>query len=281
MAMELAAELLPETRAGGPAARSSAGSTRRARVLVTRATGQSDALTQALRSAGLEPVEVPAIAIEIDPPGSELDRAARSIHRYHWALVASANGAHAILHAAERVRTELASPRWGAIGSATGAVLEGEGIEVSFRPSHSDRETMAMELPIRHGDRVLVIRGDLAGPELAERLRGRGAVVDDVVAYRTLEAPPSSRALLSRAMAGRAFDAVVFTSGSTVRGLRSLAAADTLDVTTIPAVCIGPETTDAASQAGFRILATAAGQDADALARTTVTALTGQHQEIQ
>jgi hypothetical protein len=74
------------------------------------------------------------------------------------------------------------------------------------------------ELPIRDGDNVLVVRGDLAGPDLADGLQHRGAVVDDVVAYRTLEAPPSSRSLLREAMAGHAFDAVLFTSGSTVRG---------------------------------------------------------------
>ena len=67
-------------------------------------------------------------------------------------------------------------------------------------------------------------------------------MVDDVVAYRTLEAPATSRSLLRQAMAERAFDAVVFTSGSTVRGLGSLAASDGLDVTSIPAICIGPET---------------------------------------
>ena len=119
----------------------------------------------------------------------------------------------------------------------------------------------------------LVIRGDLAGPELADHLQSRGAVVDDVVAYRTSEAPATSRSLLRQAMAERAFDAVVFTSGSTVRGLGSLAASDGLDVTSIPAVCIGPETAEAATQAGFRLLSVASSQDADALARTTASAL--------
>ncbi|MEX1168528.1 MAG: hydroxymethylbilane synthase [Chloroflexota bacterium] len=280
MAVELAAELLPEARLGGSSTTSQDASTRPPRVLVTRATGQSEALVLALRGAGLEPVEVPAISIEIDPPGSDLDRAAGSLSWFQWVLVTSANGAQAILGAAERVRAELGSPRWGAIGPATSAILDQEGIGVDFVPSRSHGSAMAAELPIREGDRVLVIRGDLAGSDLAERLRTRGAEVDDVVAYRTLEAPPSSRSLLRQAMAEGAFDAVVFTSGSTIRGLRSLAAAVALDITAIPAVCIGPETADEAARAGFRLLAVASSQDANTLARTTASALTPQPQEI-
>ena len=277
MAIELALELLPRARGGQSAARNLDGGPKHARrILVTRAIDQSDELMSALRRAGLEPVLVPAISIEFEPPGSDLDRSVRSLCSYHWVLVTSANGAHAILKAAERVPTGLGGPRWGAIGAATSTILEREGIEVDFSPSHSSGLAMATELPLREGDRVLVIRGDLAGADLAERLRSRGAVVDDVVAYRTLEAPSGSRSSLRQAMAEGPFDAVVFTSGSTIRGLRSLAEADGSDVTAIPAVCIGPETANEARRGGFRVIAVASSQDASALAAATAGALTRQ-----
>lgn len=281
MAIELALELLPDTRDHPSAVATLDGTPKPAhRVLVTRARGQCDELIAALRWVGLEPVLVPAISIEFEPPGADIDRAAGSLDLYQWAIVTSANGARVILKAAERIPTRPGSPRWGAIGSATSAILEQEGIGVDFRPSRSDGLAMATELPIREGDRVLVIRGDLAGSDLAERLRSRGAEVDDVVAYRTREAPSSSRSLLRRAMAEGAFDAVLFTSGSTIRGLRSLATADALDVTAIPAICIGPETADEAARAGFRVIAVASSQDANTLANTTAAALTLQPQEI-
>jgi hydroxymethylbilane synthase len=281
MAIELALELLPGRSDRRSATLNDDGVPRSAgRVLVTRSIDQSNELLAALRWVGLEPVLVPAIAIEFDPPRGVLDGAVRSLHWYQWVLVTSANGARAILMAAERIRTELGSVRWGAVGNATSAILEQEGIEVDFRPSHGSGLTMAMELPIREDDRVLVVRGDLAGSDLADRLRSRGAEVDDVVAYRTLESPPSSRSLLRQAMAEGPFDAVVFTSGSTIRGLRSLAESDGLDVTSIPAVCIGPETANEAIGAGFRVIAVAPSQDASALAGTTASALTIQPQEI-
>lgn len=281
LAIELALELLPRTR-GNP---SWAGITdvaprRGTRILVTRASDQSDELMSALHGAGLEPVLVPAISIEFAPPRSDLDRAARFLHRYHLVVVTSPNGARSILKAAERVLTELGGPRWGAIGTATRATLEREGIEVEFAPSRANGLAMATEVPLEAGDRVLVVRGDLAGPDLAERLRSRGAEVDDVVGYRTLEAPATSRSLLRQAIDEGPFDAVVFTSGSTVRGLRSLAGSDGVDVMAIPAVCIGPETAAEARDAGFQVIAVAESQDAASLATTTASALTPQSREI-
>jgi uroporphyrinogen-III synthase/uroporphyrinogen III methyltransferase/synthase len=140
---------------------------------------------------------------------------------------------------------------------------------------------LAAGLTLGPGDRVLVVRGDLADAELAVTLRARGAEVDDVVVYRTREAPVSSRPLLRRALAGGPIDAVVFTSGSTVRGLVALARAESLGIASIPAVCIGPETEAAARRAGFPVLAVSLTPEAAALATTTAAALAAQPKETR
>jgi uroporphyrinogen-III synthase len=277
----LATELLPAARAlTGPSAAGIEPAPARSRVLTTRGREQATDLNAALEAAGVTPVPVPAIAIEVDPPGGELDRVAGSLNSYAWVVVSSADGARAILRAAERILTELASPRWAAIGPATTTILEREGVEIAFRPSRSQGRVMAGELPLQAGDRVLVVRGDLADGDLVAGLRARGAEVDDVVAYRTREAPPDSRPLLRRALERGPIDAVVFTSGSTVRGLVALAGSDHLDLGPIPAVCIGPETARAATAAGFRVVAVSPAQDAATLARTTADVLSRQPQEI-
>jgi hydroxymethylbilane synthase len=244
------------------------------RVLVTRAADQAGELVSALRDAGLDPISVPAIAIEIEPGGGDLDGAARQLGYYHWVVISSANAARAILKAAERVSTPFEASRFAAIGSTTRLVLEREGIGVHFQPSRSTAAAMAAELPVRPGDRVLAIRGDLADGDLAAALRARGAEVDEVLAYRTHEAPESSRAPLRSAAAAGPIAAAVFTSGSTVRGLVSLGQAESIDVHSFPAVCIGPETADEARSAGFRILAIAPTPNATALAAATAIALT-------
>ncbi|HEV7809870.1 MAG TPA: hydroxymethylbilane synthase [Candidatus Limnocylindrales bacterium] len=250
------------------------------RVLVTRAVDQSGELVTALRRAGLDPIEVPAIAIEYERPGGDLDAAAGLLRTYRWIVITSTNGARAILKAAERIPIELGAPSWAAIGSATRRVLEHEGIEIQFQPTQSSGTAMAAELPIVVGDRVLVVRGDLADGELALRLRARGVDVDDVIAYRTREAPERSRKRLAAAAIEGPIAAAVFTSGSTVRGLVSLGRAESIDVLSIPAICIGPETADEARSAGFQILAISPAPDSPALAATTTRALALTPQEI-
>ncbi len=222
----------------------------RSRVIVTRAREQAGELAHELEDAGLEPVLVPTIAVEVEAPGGELDRRAAELDRYAWVVVTSANGARAILAAAD-VSVSAEAPRWAATSSSA----------------------LAAELPIRLGDRVLVVRGDLADAELATALRARGAKADDVVAYRTLEAPDDSRILLHRALMEGPIAAVVFTSGSTVRGLMTLAAAASVDVTSIPAVCIGPETADVARTAGFRLVVVSPSPDVAGLAAASARAV--------
>lgn len=275
LAREVAAALDSRTRVRAPAVDPEPNPPRSTarRVLVTRAAEQADELASALRQESLDPVPVPTIAIESDPPGGELDSAAHHLRAYAWVVITSANGARAILESARRLFAPLETPRWAAIGPATRAVLEDAGITVAVEPSQASSNAMAVELPVARGERILVVRGDLADGELAAALRARGAEVDDVVAYRTREAPASSGPLLRRALSDGPIDAVVFTSGSTVRGLVALARGAAVDVSSIPSVCIGPGTAADARAAGFTVLAVAEIPEATALAHTTARAL--------
>jgi hydroxymethylbilane synthase len=243
------------------------------RVLVTRAAHQAGELLSALRYAGLEPLSVPTIAVGLDPGGGDLDAAARRIGSYAWVVITSTNGTRALLKAAERVFTPFEASRFAVIGQATRHALEREGVDVHFLPSKSTAAALGAELPLALGDRVLVVRGDLAATDLAATLRARGAEVDDVIAYRTRAAPESSLGLLRGAATGGPITAIVFTSGSTVRGLLSLGQEESIDVRSLPAVCIGPETADEATVAGFRVLAVSPTPDAAALAKATAEAL--------
>ncbi|HEV2006808.1 MAG TPA: hydroxymethylbilane synthase [Candidatus Limnocylindrales bacterium] len=278
----LAVEIDPGTRVRTTARTAGSGGRHpRRRVLVTRAVDQAGELLSALRQAGLDPIEVPAIAIELEPAGGDLDHAARHVRFYAWVVISSTNGALAVLKAAERVFTPFEASRFAVIGSTTRRILEREGVDVDFQPSMSSAAAMGAELPVRPGDRVLAVRGDLADEDLAVALRARGAEVNDVIAYRTREGPEGSRALLRRATADGPIAAVVFTSGSTVRGLASLGEAESIDVRAFSAVCIGPETADEARAAGFQILAVSPTPDSAALAVATASALKLHPQETE
>jgi uroporphyrinogen-III synthase len=242
-------------------------------VLVTRAHAQADALIEALRAVALEPVLVPAI--EVVPPldPAALDRSVSRSSSVRWLVATSANGVAAVISAAERTCSDLDATPWAVIGPATEAALARYGVRAAFLPSEPSAASLAVELPLEPGDRVLVVRGELATDELARALAARGADVEDVVAYRTIEAPASSLDLLRAALAAGPIAAVVHTSGSTVRGLSALAAAEGLDLSDIPAVCIGEPTAKAAQAAGHDVLAIAPTADAEALATSAARAL--------
>lgn len=250
------------------------------RVLVTRAADQAGELLAALSARGLDPVSVPAIEIDLTALGAA-GAGPPDLPAFDWVVVTSANGVRAILDAPPAPAGTPGSVHWAAIGGATAALLEEAGYEVSFRPTRSEGATLATELPVRPGDRVLVVRGDLADGDLAARLHPRGARVNDLVAYRTREAPASSRSLLRRAIDGGRIDAIVFTSGSTVRGLVALARSEAVDLTPVPAVCIGPETAAAARDAGFTINAVATEPGTEALAVATARAVLAQPLEVR
>jgi hydroxymethylbilane synthase len=240
----------------------------RGRVLVTRPADQAGSLVADLAALGLESVVVPAIAIEAMPPGGSLDRAVSTAGGARWVVVTSPNGARAALAAAGRLGVDASAVRWAAVGDATARVLEAAGAGSVWRPPAARGLAVARELPAGPGDRVLVLRGSLADDELPRRLAARGVAVEEAVAYRTVEAPPASVALLRSALAGPPIDAVILASGSAARGLLALAGAEGRGaVLATPAICIGPETAREARDLGYRVLGTASLRSSESLAR--------------
>lgn len=244
------------------------------RVLVTRAAAQAGPLVEALARAGLDVVAIPTIELLPVAAAGPLDEAVARLDRYAWVVVTSANGAEAVLAAAARVGADPAGARFAAVGSSTTAVLTARGVAVAFTPARASGDGIAEEIPLRPGDRVLLARADIADGRLPERLRERGAVVDEVVAYRTVEAPGASREPLAEAFAAGPFDALVFTSGSTVRGLLALLTPQERRVALRSlACCIGPATGQVAREHGFGGVAEAPMQSADALAEIIAAAV--------
>jgi uroporphyrinogen III methyltransferase/synthase len=96
---------------------------------------------------------------------------------------------------------------------------------------------------------VFLPRADIATETLAAGLVGLGWVVDDVTAYRTVRAAPPPAPTREAIKTGR-FDAVVFTSSSTVRNLVGIAGKP--HASTVIA-CIGPATLRTAEEHGLRV----------------------------
>lgn len=237
------------------------------RVLVTRPVDQAPELDRLLDAAGIEAVCVPTVAIDTDSVTAELDAALKSLDGAAWLVVTSQNGARAVAQRLAAGGGRIPpTTRVAAVGPATADALTDSGIAVDHVPDDYLTAAIAGGLGDVADRRVVLARADAATPQLREALIARGARVEEVVAYRTIEGPAAGRDALHAALQ-RDLDGIAFTSGSTVRGLLSLASAfDRTRARRVPAFCIGPVTADVARHSGFEIAAVATPHTAQALA---------------
>lgn len=236
-------------------------------MLVTRPAAQAAELVARLRERGVRALVVPTVAIEWWSASAELDRMLDTLDGADWLVLTSANGAEALVARIARTgRSVPAGTRVAAVGPATADALRAAGLRVDHVPADYLTVAIASGLGDLDGRRVVLARADAATPELRVALLARGALVEEVVAYRTLEGPASSRDPLRAALQAD-LDGATFTSSSTVRGLLRLASAvDRSRARSLPAFCIGPVTAATARRAGFHVAAVAAEHTACGLA---------------
>ncbi len=230
------------------------------RVLVPRTKEQAGTLTVALRRSGAVPEEVPTISVEPPRTPQQMDRALQGLvsGRYLWVAFTSVNAVRAVREKFEEYGLDaraFAGIKVAAVGEQTAAALTAFGVRPDLVPSGEQSSLGLLEDfppydevfdPI---DRVFLPRADIATETLAAGLVELGWEIDDVTAYRTVRAAPPAPEI-REAIKGGGFDAVVFTSSSTVRNLVGIAGKP--HATTVIA-CIGPATAKTAEEHGLRV----------------------------
>jgi uroporphyrinogen III methyltransferase/synthase len=161
---------------------------------------------------------------------------------------------------AERDLRSLKGPRLCTVGTGTADRLARYGIRTDVIPDEFRAEAVLGAIagvsPL-DGLRVLLPRSDIGREVIVEQLRAAGAMVTDVVAYRTVledthrDGDPDVYGMF---LEGR-IDVVTFTSPSAVRNFVKIygadPAADLLKNTTV--ATIGPVTAEAARQLGIAV----------------------------
>jgi len=156
------------------------------------------------------------------------------------------------------------------VGEATADKVRSFGIKPELVPSGEQSSLGLLEEFAPYDDifdpvnRILLPRADIATETLAEGLRERGWEIDDVTAYRTVRAAPPP-AEIREAIKTGGFDAVLFTSSSTVRNLVGIAGKP--HTSSVIAV-IGPQTAKTAEELGLRVDVMASTPSASLLAES-------------
>jgi uroporphyrinogen III methyltransferase/synthase len=248
------------------------------RVLVPRTKEQAGVLSSRLRGFGAVPEEVPTISVEPPRNPQQMDKAIRGLveGRYEWVAFTSVNAVKAVREKFDEYGLDaraFSGLKIAAVGDKTAEAIGAWGIRPDLVPSGEQSAAGLVEDwppfdevldPI---NRVFLPRADIATETLVAGLTDLGWEVDDVTAYRTVRAAPPPAPTREAIKSGK-FDAVVFTSSSTVRNLVGIAGKP--HASTVIAV-IGPATLKTAEEHGLRVDAMAespsAEELADALAR--------------
>ena len=230
------------------------------RVLVPRTKEQAGSLSASLRSHGAGPEEVPTISVEPPRNPQQMDKAIHGLveGRYEWIAFTSVNAVRAVREKFDEYGLDaraFSGLKIAAVGDKTAEAIGAWGLRADLVPSGEQSAAGLLEDwppydevldPI---NRVFLPRADIATENLVAGLIDLGWEVDDVTAYRTVRAAPPPAPTREAIKTGK-FDAVVFTSSSTVRNLVGIAGKP--HASTIIAV-IGPATAKTAEEHGLRV----------------------------
>jgi uroporphyrinogen III methyltransferase/synthase len=230
------------------------------KVLVPRTQAQAGPMVDRLASYGATTDIVPTISVEPPRTPQQMEKAVKGLvtGRYEWIGFTSVNAVRAVRERFEEFGLDaraFAGLKVAAVGGVTAAALRDWGINPDLVPEGEQSANGLLEAwpefdevldPI---NRVLLPRADIATETLVAGLRDMGWEVDDVTAYRTVRAAPPPAEIRDAIKSGD-YDAVLFTSSSTVRNLVGIAGKP--HASTVIA-CIGPATAKTAQEHGLRV----------------------------
>ena len=240
-------------------------------VAITRPREQAEETGELIRKYGGEPFFIPSIEITAtdDSPAVERFVSELAEEQIDYVVFMSVNGIKYLLSSAEHLglKTQLTQSLGKtltlAVGPKTAQELRSHHIPVALVPAKYTSEGILdclMQQGVS-GKTVYIPRTRGATPELANRLRGLGAKVQEVYVYKSgLPRNPELAGSFLQAMIGNRIDAIIFGSSLSARNLfqmlEKLASKERLrdmmnDRLTV--VAIGPVTAASLSEMGLKV----------------------------
>ena len=242
-------------------------------ILVTRPEDQAPGFISILSSLGARCIQIPAIRIVPPTTWEQLDKAISGLSIYDWILFTSVNGVKYFfqrLQVAKKDARYLSAIRIGVIGPKTAEALLARGVSPDLIPQRYSAEGIMEALhryPLK-GKRVLLVRPVVASDYLPEKLKTRGAKVDMVEPYQTVQ-PEYDHNQLDDLFKKATIDMLTFTSPSTVDNFLSLFEGKSVskEISKLLVACIGPVTARRATEKGLTVAVVPDEYTGDALAR--------------
>ena len=215
------------------------------RIVVTRSQEQAITFGQQLAAYGANPIIFPVI--QFTPlPTEPAKRAIQKLSQYNWLIFTSSNAVRFFHPLLPQPYPNL--PPIAASGSATARLLQQMGFEIAFIPDEFVGEALVAGLGNIQGKQLLLPRARIGRPKIAQMMRERGAIVDDIALYDTITATPTADKI---AELQQGVDILTFTSPSSVRNFLQILNNHKVSIPEARIACIGPITADEAQKNGL------------------------------
>ena len=229
------------------------------RIVVTRTREQASQLSRQLLERGAEVLEIPTIKIVPPTKHEEIVEALSGLNAYDWLIFTSPNGVTSFFDyffkAFQDLR-DIGSVRIAAVGPATAAKLRELHLQVDLMPDEYVASKIAQALAEYESIdnlRILLLRAEVANPELPKLLEDKGAIVDDIAWYQTVPETEDITGAAAKLLEDGA-DWITFTSSSTVENFHARFDLPALlkKFPQIKTASIGPETSKALFALGLK-----------------------------
>lgn len=242
--------------------------------MVTRAREQAGDFVSGLEAIGAKVIPIPLIQIGEPVSWEVADKALAELLTFQWVIFTSINAVNKWTERAKQLNRPalLETNRVGTVGEATARQIQQLGFSVRLVPqNHTVRGILnALDRDLA-GQRFLLPRGDLARNELPDELRRRGGDVVEAVVYQTLPAPAPSTDWIAQIMRGE-IDLITFASPSAVHQfVRWVGEEDPTGWRgRFHIASLGPTTSEALREHGFKVHLEAEGSSLEALTEAII-----------
>lgn len=241
--------------------------TRQHAVLVTRPEPQAHQLSDAIRAAGGEPVELPMLAIRVYPENQAIKDKILNLDFYDIVITVSPTAAKAGLALIDNYWPQVpAHLMWLAVGAASRQILLDYGLDAKAPDDGSNSESLLQMPALQNvtGLRILIMKGKDGRPMLAETLAAAGANVDSMDLYER-DIPQYSEDELSAIMSHHKPDVVTATSVAIIENLEAIVSPVLPGLKALPLIVASERIAARAEHLGFKQVIIAKGASDEAL----------------